>query len=198
MHEHPIPILTGSFSEAFAFASAAHATQVRKSTTIPYVSHLLGVASLVLEHGADEPTAIAALLHDAAEDAGGRAMLEEIAARFGKNVADIVDGCTDTLEKNKPAWDERKRAYLERLRTQQRNVCLVVAADKLHNARSILRDFRSEGDAVWKRFTATPDRQAWYYRTVHDVVSGKLTDAQSAPLARELGHVIEAVWGKGR
>jgi (p)ppGpp synthase/HD superfamily hydrolase len=149
--------LTHRFDEAVAYASAVHAPQVRKSTTIPYLSHLLSVAGLVMEDGAgDEDLVIGALLHDAAEDHGGWERLEDIRARFGEGVAEIVEGCSDTLEDPKPSWKERKDAYVARLRlavparAPYVQVCL---ADKLHNARSILADVREHGNETFERFT---------------------------------------------
>ena len=140
----PSPMLTDRFSRAFEFASVVHATQVRKGTRIPYLSHLLAVASLVIEHGADEDTAIAALLHDAPEDRGGKPMLEQIRARFGERVADTVHGCTDSFERQKGPYAERKTRYVEHLAGDaSEETCLVSAADKLHNARSILHDLRA-------------------------------------------------------
>jgi (p)ppGpp synthase/HD superfamily hydrolase len=155
----PNPILTDRFAQAFAFASVVHANQTRNGTAIPYVSHVLGVASLVLEHGADEDTAIAALLHDAPEDQGGYAMLAQIKARFGDRVEKIVEGCTDSFEDPKPAWPKRKAAYLAHLGDAEAGAdtatCTVSVADKLHNARAILHDLRNVGIAVFARFGAS-------------------------------------------
>ena len=135
--------LSNRFEEAFSYATRLHAGQYRKDTTVPYVAHLLGVASLVLEGGGDEDQAIAALLHDAVEDQGGKATLEEIRRRFGETVAAIVEGCTDAMTIPKPPWRERKEAYIVHLRTASAPQRLVSAADKLHNARAILADYRA-------------------------------------------------------
>jgi GTP pyrophosphokinase len=145
-------ILTERFEEALAFAARLHNAQVRKGTGIPYVSHLLAVASIALEHGADEDEAIAALLHDAVEDQGGDTARQEIRRRFGERVAAIVDGCTDAETTPKPPWRERKERYVAHVADAPPSVRLVSAADKLHNARAILADLRATGDAVWGRF----------------------------------------------
>jgi GTP pyrophosphokinase len=157
---------TPRFEEALAYAARLHTAQVRKGTEVPYVSHLLAVCAIVLEHGGDEDEAIAALLHDAAEDQGGRATLDEIGRRFGSRVARIVEGCTDTFEKPKPPWRGRKEAYLARLeRESDPSTLLVGAADKLHNVRSTLAAHRAGGDAVWSRFrTGSKADQVWYHR----------------------------------
>lgn len=158
--------LTARFDEALSYASRLHASQIRKGSGIPYVSHLLAVAALVLEHGADEDEAIAALLHDAVEDQGGDPTRAEIERRFGARVAAIVDGCTDTDVMPKPPWRARKDAYIQHLGEVSPSVLLVSVADKLHNARAILADYREIGDELWTRFTADRDQQLWYYRSL--------------------------------
>ena len=148
--------LTTRFTDAVAYATALHATQVRKGTDIPYVSHLLGVASLVIEAGGSEDMAIAGLLHDAGEDQGGEARVRDIEARFGKGVADMVRTCSDTLvadRADKEPHAERKRDYLDRLRQAPDSHVTVSIADKVHNARSILTDLRHEGVGTLDRFT---------------------------------------------
>ena len=156
------------FEEALVYAADAHRDQVRKGTGIPYVTHLLAVAAIVGENGGTEDEVIAALLHDAPEDAGGEERLTDIRSRFGEEVAGIVAGCTDTYEDPKPPWQERKEAYIAHLVEAPPSVRLVSAADKLHNARSILRDLRAEGEAVWRRFTGTKEETLWYYRALVD------------------------------
>lgn len=162
------PKLGERFEEAFTFGFRAHRLQVRKSTEdVPYLAHLFGVVALVLEAGGDEELAIAALLHDAAEDQGGKAMLEEIERRFGLRVANVVRGCSDTFDLPKPPWLERKRAYIAHIRdAADADVCLVSAADKVHNARSILTDHYRIGDIVFDRFKATKQQTLWYYREI--------------------------------
>lgn len=160
-------VLGDRFAEAVAYASQVHASQVRKGTDIPYVSHLLAVAGLVLEAGGEEDLAIAGLLHDAAEDHGGEARLADIEARFGARVAGIVRDCSDSLESEgdaKADWETRKREHLAHLPGVDDDTLLVWMADKTHNARSIVTDLRIEGAAAMTRFKATPDRVLWYYR----------------------------------
>lgn len=156
------------FLRAFEFAADKHRSQTRKASTIPYIAHLMGVASLVLEAGGDEDLAIAALLHDAVEDCGGEKMLKEVRRRFGKRVAHIVDGCTDAYEIPKPPWKERKVNYIKRLRKEDAGTRLVSAADKLNNVRSILSDYRALGETVWSRFNGGREGTLWYYRTLRD------------------------------
>jgi GTP pyrophosphokinase len=168
-------MLSKRFEEALVFAARTHSGQVRKGTSVPYVSHLLGVTGIALDYGADEDEAIAALLHDAVEDQGGLPILEEIRHCFGDRVAEIVDGCTDSYTTPKPPWMERKRAYLKRVHSASASVCLVSAADKLYNVQAILRGHRQLGDAVWKHFNAAPEEILWYYRSLVDAFQ-KISD----------------------
>ncbi|HEX3819089.1 MAG TPA: HD domain-containing protein [Candidatus Sulfotelmatobacter sp.] len=156
------------FLRAFEFAAEKHAGQVRKASTIPYIAHLMGVASLVLEAGGDEDLAIAALLHDVVEDCGGAPMLKEVRRRFGLRVAKLVDGCTDADTYPKPPWRERKEKYIRHLQKADADTRLVSAADKLNNVRSILSDYRTVGESVWSRFNGGRDGTLWYYRTLRD------------------------------
>jgi (p)ppGpp synthase/HD superfamily hydrolase len=160
--------LTSRFNDAFRYASELHANQMRKKTGRPYIGHLIGVASIVLQYGGDEDQAIAALLHDAVEDAGGRPTLEEIRRRFGERVAHIVEGCTDTFEDPKPEWRPRKEDYIAHVRHADAETRLVSAADKLYNAREIILDLRQHGETVWERFTGKRDGALWYYRALVD------------------------------
>ncbi len=184
-HLHP-PTLGPKFEEAFCFAAEKHATQTRKRTSVPYISHLMSVTGLVLEAGGDEEQAIAALLHDVVEDCGGKPMLEEVATRFGSRVARIVDGCTDAYTIPKPPWKQRKLDYLEVLRKADDDVRLVSAADKLHNVRAILTDHRAEGDSVWARFSGGREGTVWYYRAVLDI----LLDGRPNRLIGELERAV--------
>lgn len=189
--------LSPRFEQALVYACVVHAGQTRKGTAIPYVSHLLAVAALALEYGATETEAIAALLHDAAEDGGGRSRLEDIRARFGEEVAVIVNGCTDTFETPKPAWRERKERYIARLPQESLSVALVSCCDKLHNARSILADLRTHGDALWKRFNGGQQGTQWYYRTLFEAYR---QTSLSPHLVDELGRTLdemEAIAGTG-
>ena len=179
-------VLTPRFIDAFAYASKAHAGQTRKGGSVPYIAHLMDVAAIVLFFDGTEDQAIAALLHDAPEDAGGRAMLEGIRRRFGDAVADIVDGCTDTYETPKPAWLDRKKSYIARIPALPPTTLLVAAADKLANARSVLSDHRRFGEAVWTRFQGKRDGTLWYYRAVTDA----LARAMPSPLVTELARVV--------
>ena len=154
------------FLEGFLFAAEKHAGQTRKTTTVPYIAHLMGVASLVLEFGGDEDMAIAALLHDVVEDCGWAPMLEEVKQRFGSRVAKIVDGCTDSDTYPKPPWRERKETYLRHLKKADAETRLVSAADKLNNVRSILSDYREFGESIWARFNGGRDGTLWYYRSL--------------------------------
>lgn len=156
------------FLRAFQFAAEKHAGQARKASTIPYVAHLMGVASLVLEAGGDEDLAIAALLHDVIEDCGGAPMLKEVRRRFGSRVAKVVDGCTDADTYPKPPWRERKEKYISHLKKADADTRLVGAADKLSNVRSILSDYRVVGESVWSRFNGGREGTLWYYRTLRD------------------------------
>jgi (p)ppGpp synthase/HD superfamily hydrolase len=160
------PLLGERFDRALRHATKLHAAQTRKGTTIPYVAHLLSVAAIVLEDGGDEDEAIAALLHDAVEDQGGRPTLDEIRRQFGDRVAEIVEGCSDTDVVPKPPWRDRKELYIQHIRTARPEVLRVSAADKLHNARAILADFRRHGDALWPRFSGAREGTLWYYRTL--------------------------------
>jgi (p)ppGpp synthase/HD superfamily hydrolase len=156
------------FLRAFQFAAEKHAAQTRKASTIPYIAHLMGVASLVLEGGGDEDLAIAALLHDVVEDCGGAPMLKDVRRRFGKRVADVVVGCTDSDTDPKPPWRERKENYLRHLQRADAGTRMVSAADKLNNVRSILADYREIGESVWARFNGGREGTLWYYRALRD------------------------------
>lgn len=179
-------LLTARFEEALILAAQFHARQLRKGTTIPYIAHLLAVTSLVLEHGGDEDEAIAALLHDAVEDQGGANTREKIRRLFGENVAAIVDGCSDTDQMPKPPWRERKERYIAHLRTASPSVRLVSAADKLHNVRSVLADYRIFGKALWSRFNGGKAGTLWYYRAVTDT----LREVSPSPLIDELDRTL--------
>jgi len=159
------PKLTSRFDEALAYASNLHRTQERKGSGIPYIGHLLSVASLVIEGGGDETQAIAGLLHDAVEDQGGAKTLAEIREKFGDEVAKIVDECSDTDEVPKPPWKPRKERYINHLGYASKATILVSLADKVDNARAILRDYRTDGPAVFQRFNEkNPREHVWYYR----------------------------------
>ncbi len=178
--------LGARFQRALSYAARLHAKQFRKGTTRPYVAHLLGVTSTVLTHGGDEDEAIAALLHDAVEDQGGKPRLREIRRKFGERVAHIVEGCTDADTEPKPPWLERKKKYLEHLRDADSSTRLVSAADKLYNAREILSDLRTHRDSVWSRFKGGKEGTLWYY----DEVAKILRAGGPSELVEELDRVV--------
>jgi len=188
------PMLTDRFEQALVFAAHEHRDQTRKGSDLPYLGHLLGVASLVLEEGGDEDQAIAALLHDAVEDQGGLPMLEQIRDRFGERVASIVYACTDAVTIPKPPWRKRKEDYLEHLKSAPPEVLLVSVADKLFNARSILQDYSRVGPAVWDRFNpeAGATGQLWYYSELVKAFNAA-GDRVSVVLARELDRVVAEI-----
>jgi GTP pyrophosphokinase len=181
--------LSSRFDEALAYAHDLHRDQSRKGSPTPYFAHLIGVASIVIEAGGDEDEAIAALLHDAVEDQGGASTRETIRRRFGDRVAAIVDGCSDTDQHPKPPWRDRKIAYLAHLPEAPHSVRLVSCADKLYNARSVLRDYRNLGEALWPRFRGGRDGTLWYYRSLADV----FCRVGPEPLATELAEVVAAM-----
>jgi (p)ppGpp synthase/HD superfamily hydrolase len=160
--------LTPRFEHALVYTAQAHNGQLRKGTQIPYLSHLLSVASIALEYGANEDEAIGALLHDAGEDSGGVERILDIRNVFGNAVADIVQGCTDAVVLPKPPWQERKEKYIAGVPHEPVSVRFVSAADKLHNVRSIIRDYRALGDGLWPRFKGGKDGSLWYYRALVD------------------------------
>ncbi len=163
--------LTDRFTRALTLACELHRTQARKGSQVPYVAHLLAVASIALEHGASEDEAIAAVLHDAVEDQGGKETAGRIRAEFGDQVADVVLGCSDTDEEPKPPWRARKERYVAHVREASTSVRLVSASDKLHNARSILADYRVHGEAVWEIFRGGRGGTLWYYRALVEAFS---------------------------
>jgi (p)ppGpp synthase/HD superfamily hydrolase len=178
--------ISTQFDQALHYATLIYAGQKRKGTDIPYLAHILGVVSIALEHGATETEAIGALLHDAGEDAGGEGRIADIRRRFGNAVAEIVEGCTDTVENPKPAWRARKQKYIDHVASASPSVILVSAADKLHNARAILSDYREIGEQIWLRFNGGKDGTLWYYRELLSAfrLSG------DTPLLRELAAVV--------
>jgi (p)ppGpp synthase/HD superfamily hydrolase len=180
-----VPFLT------WRFASGLHHHQPRKGVSIPYIAHLMSVCALVLDAGGDEDQAIAALLHDAVEDQGGRSTLETIRHMFGDRVANIVESCSDSMATNpdeKLPWRERKNKYLEHLRTAGSDALTVSAADKLHNARAILSYYRELGEGLWSRFNAPKEEQLWYYGALVKTLQG--TTAPKT-LVDELSRVVE-------
>ena len=185
---------TARFETAMRYAHQVHQGQRRKGTGIPYIAHVLGVAAIAMEYGADEDEAIGALLHDAAEDGGGEARLAEIRAQFGDAVAEIVLGCSDSLvedPEDKLPWRERKENYLAHLENASASVCLVSAADKLHNVRSIIRDYRAHGSDIWERFQGRRDGTLWYYETVAHVLVHRYRTQLTRDLQEEVDALLE-------
>ena len=181
-------VLTARFDNAFRYAHQLHRGQTRKETTIPYISHLMAVAALVVEHGGNEDQAIAGLLHDAAEDQGGVQTLAEIRAMFGDAVADIVADCTDSWTDQKPQWRARKEAYLDGLTHKPQASLLVSLADKTHNAEAILFDYRKLGPALWDRFNGGADGTRWYYGEL----ANRFASAMPGRLSDRLSRAVDA------
>lgn len=182
------------YHAALAYTAQLHRTQMRKGSEIPYITHLMSTSSLVIEYGGDQDQAIAGLLHDAIEDqaesrGGVAALSAEISQRFGPEVLRIVMACTDAVTTPKPPWRARKEAYIAHLRKLDARAALVSSADKLHNARSILADFRREGDAVFERFTASKAKTLWYYSEL----AGVFLDHFPGPLSDEVWRTVESL-----
>ena len=186
-----MPPLSSRFTDALALAAELHSEQTRKATGVPYVSHLLGVASLVLEYGGDEDAAIAGLLHDAVEDQGGRPTLDLIRDRFGERVAGMVEALSDHIDPPKPKWKVRKDAYIAHVREAEPAVRLISACDSLHNVRGFTADFRRLGPDLWKTFTGGSQGLVWYYRSLAAVYA----DLGPADVAAELTRALDAFEG---
>lgn len=186
---YPEETKANTLAEAIEFAVMLHKGQTRKTTNIPYVSHLLAVCSLVMENGGTDDEIVAALLHDAAEDNGGQAILDEIASRFSLAIANVVEECTDSLASRKPNWRTRKENFVRELPNASRSARLVIAADKLHNARCILSDLRQSGEEVWKRFSGGKEGVLWYYKSIVEV----LLKTGPHRLASELDRVVRRI-----
>jgi len=194
-------VLTDRFDRALLYATHVHGGQVRKGTSTPYVAHLLAVAATVLEYGGDEDLAV---LHDSVEDQGGAARLDDIRNRFGEPVARIVEACSDSLANTakgepKADWLERKKAYIAKLRRVDEDILWVSLADKVHNARTILRDLRKPdiGEKVWARFNVSTKQTLWYYRSLADIFCERLSNQLSNEL-HEIVEVLEAEVAKTR
>jgi GTP pyrophosphokinase len=194
-------VLTDRFDRALLYATHVHGGQVRKDTPIPYIAHLFAVSATVLEYDGSEDVAIAALLHDAVEDQGGEPRLSDIRNRFGDRVADIVRSCSDTVVNSssgqqKEDWHTRKKRYVEHLNLVDQDTLFVSLSDKIHNARSILRDLRKPeiGKAVWDRFKNSRKDTLWYYRELAKSFQKRLKD-QSAKmqLADELSEIVDVL-----
>jgi (p)ppGpp synthase/HD superfamily hydrolase len=183
--------LTERFEEALIYATRLHANQTRKMSSVPYISHLLSVAALVLEDGGSEDEAIAALLHDAIEDQGGQAIRTEIYQRFGDRVTAIVEGCTESDTVPKPPWKERKLRYLATIAQAPVEVQRVSLADKLHNARSLLMDWRRFGSSVWQQFASDQEQILWFYRELAVIHQ----NAHLGELTQEFTRTVTTLYG---
>ncbi len=195
-------VLSKKVTEAFEYARGFH-SEFRKGTKIPYMAHLMGVAAMVMaEAGGKVPVTeemvMAALLHDVVEDHGGRPRLLEVEARFGKKVARMVEGLTDSFadaKAEKERWEDRKKRYLARFKTEPLQVLLISLADKLYNAKSILMDYREHGDAIWKRFNRGADKQLWYFKSLLRIFKARLDArmvSEFAAVVKELEGLVKA------
>jgi (p)ppGpp synthase/HD superfamily hydrolase len=192
-------LLTDRYTAAVDYARVAHAAQVKKGTAIPYLAHLLGVSSLVIEYGGDEDQAIAGLLHDVIEDCGAEHEAA-IRARFGERVARIVLACTDGTAESKAEgatptnprqeWEARKRRYLAHLDEVGTDALLVSGCDKLHNLRAIAADLANPaiGDAVFTRFKGGREGTIWYYSQLVESF-----ERLAHPASRELRQALRQI-----
>ena len=181
--------LSDRFTDALAWAATLHRRQQRKVSGTPYVAHLLRVAGIVLDYGADEDEAIAALLHDAIEDQGGETARDEIRRRFGDRVVAIVEGATDTGVQPKPPWRQRKEAHVAHVRDASPSVRLVIAADKLDNVRSLLMEYHRRGESLWDFFHGRRDGTLWYYHAMTEALNAR----DATPLTEELQRAMDAL-----
>lgn len=180
-------MITDRLSKALSLAIKAHEGDFRKGTSIPYISHPMGVASIILEFGGDEDQAIAGLLHDAIED-GGANYASLIEDQFGKRVLSLVEGCTDGVPNEKGEkedWHERKRKYLLHLKEANDDVLLVSAADKLHNARAIVSDLKTIGQITFERFRTKKEGTLWYYSSLAEIF-----EVRKTPMAKEISEAV--------
>ncbi len=185
-----------NFEAALVYATQLHDGHFRKATDVPYVTHLLAVASLVGEAGGTENEVIAALLHDAVEDCGGQPTLDKIRELFGDEVAQIVLGCSDTDVVPKPPWKQRKESYIQHVNDASESILLVSCADKLHNARSIVADHRQIGEELWERFTATKEQTLWYYQSLLSVYQRRGVTARLVDELERTVSTMEELAGK--
>ncbi|GMV78853.1 MAG: guanosine polyphosphate pyrophosphohydrolase [Planctomycetota bacterium] len=183
----PLPYYSPRFENAFLDAHRCHGHHKRKGKEVAYLSHLMTVAALVMEHGGNEDEVIAGLLHDIVEDCGGKPRVAEIEREYGPAVAAIVVGCTDADTEPKPPWRERKERYIAHVRTASPSVRLVSACDKLANARDLRADYHVIGDMLWDRFNGGRDGTLWYYRSLVDAYRSH----GESPLVAELHRTVE-------
>jgi len=184
--------LNGKFEQALLLASDLHQNQIRKGSSIPYLSHLLGVTSIALRFGASEDEAIAALLHDAVEDQGGAPTLKKIEDQFGNTVARIVMGCSDSNQTPKPPWHQRKQTYLNHLMSAEESIVFISAADKLYNAQDCIYTHHEIQEQLWNLFSAPKEDTKWYYRSLAEIYQSRKMDCpRIAPLLNEVISTIE-------
>jgi (p)ppGpp synthase/HD superfamily hydrolase len=192
-------MLTEKFERAFLYASHVHGGQVRKGTHVPYIAHLMAVAGTVLEYGGSEDQAIAALLHDAAEDQGGKERLNDIRNRFGEYVASLVRNCSDSLVVGeKEDWKTRKQRYLEQLAEHDEDTLLISLSDKVHNARAVLRDLRNPaiGEKVWTRFKPGREESLWNFDELAELFDRKFSvNNARRQLALEFKDLVDMLHG---
>jgi (p)ppGpp synthase/HD superfamily hydrolase len=177
------------FTQALSFAAKLHNGQLRKGTQIPYISHLLSVSAIVMRNGGDEEQAIAALLHDSVEDQGGINLLSDIESKFGARVAKIVKQCSDSFEKPKPPWDQRKKAYVATIAHKSDDAILISMADKVDNARTILNNYHKIGEKLWERFRGGREGTLWYYRACVDAFGNR----SNSDLYHELADLVSQI-----
>ncbi len=192
-HSVHAAMLSARFADAFTFAFEVHREQTKKGCTVPYLSHLLEVAGLVLSYGGNEDEAIAALLHDSVEDHPDSVSFGTLRERFGARVAKIVESCSDASVMPKPPWRPRKEKYIAHLGTADESVVMVSAADKLSNARAVLKDYREIGEQVWSRFNAGKSDQLWYYRSVTAALLLRAIGGRAQALVDELERAVQAL-----
>jgi (p)ppGpp synthase/HD superfamily hydrolase len=181
-------MMSERFVVAVELANELHGDQIRKGTKVPYISHPLIVSGIVLQHGGGEDEAIAALLHDTVEDCGGKPVMVRIRKRFGDNIADLVDGCSETDIQPKPPWRERKDGYIESIKSANPSVRLISCADKIHNASSIISEYRKVGERVWDRFKANKTETLWFYTSI---INAMRASGENRPILDELVIVVE-------
>jgi (p)ppGpp synthase/HD superfamily hydrolase len=191
-------LLTERFTDALVYATQLHTTQTRKGKPTPYIAHLLSVTALVLEDGGSEDEAIAALLHDALEDQPGKTSPEEILQRFGSIVLDLILACTDTQPDYKggvkPPWKKRKERYLAHLRDlDSPEVLRLTMADKLHNLRDLVSDYRIHGEKIWSNFNAGKEEQFWFYKSLLDIFDKKLPSSKVVNDFQQTFHELETL-----
>lgn len=186
-------VFSERFNNALVLAARLHQKQYRKLDNTPYIGHLLGVASIVIEMGGSEDEAIAALLHDAIEDQGGGQTRQLIEKEFGLSVRLWVDECSDTDQIPKPPWKARKEAYLAHLAQASDSARMISAADKLHNLRSLIRSYQRDGEAIWSSFNGKKNGTLWYYEEIIKVLKTKGPEELALLLEESFQKLIQLI-----